>query len=225
MVNRYSKTIMGMLVILGSCSSNDNRIAQVKTKTNSVQELPNEDHTFPCCRDSVLLAIGERDFFKNFKRTTSHSYSLNNVELTIGEDYIKISHKHYDGIVEFDIVSAWLNAVNRDSIKVYGKLDKESYFIVSSKVKKATGLAVNFTKWLVLKPSSKTAFDFWSLDDDPKFFYHKPEEPDKLNAVIFNYSDEFIHNKDWNKLSLKVSNYQIGSGTKRVVRETHCQCD
>jgi len=74
-----------------------------------------------------------------------------------------------------------------DSLKAFKLSSKnKSYYLFSSPVKQATGLAVNFTTWLVVDREANIVFEFKSLSESYKAFYLE-KKTEKMNFISLTF--------------------------------------
>lgn len=121
-------------------------------------------------------------------------------------------------------VLTWIDKVEKDSIKTYALNNADySCYVLSSSVKQATGLAINFTSWLIIIPSSNLVFEFESLSQNPKLIYFD-QETSKLNFVRFTYGEHFFWKRDWDNVDFKMELNEVDNGEMKLVSSKNSWC-
>lgn len=111
-----------------------------------------------------------------------------------------------------DKVYSWISKVKNDNVKAYVLSDADNKcYILSSLVKQATGLAVNFTSWIIAIKDSSIVFEFESLSDNPKLIYFD-QETGKLNFFRITYGEIFFWERDWDNVDIEIELNEIDSG-------------
>ncbi len=163
----------------------------------------------PLAQDSLALvgpfeACFER-VLPEVRSTRSIAFShLVRDNLVIGDNYLSFREPHT--MLTGPTVASWLAVVDHAKVRVYRAETREAaFFLLSSQVGNATGLAVNMTKWLVANPDSDVVSELSSLSDDPEFFFFRSDSGrQRLNCIVFDYTDDFINSVDRSNLSLGV---------------------
>ncbi|MNE37500.1 hypothetical protein D3C80_1313530 [compost metagenome] len=174
-----------------------------------------------CCINVEIAKIKSKE---KPLQLTKKPYKQGSFILDLGTNHIILRNGKKGGKIKDDYVSEWLTQVDHDDIKVYGlKKDKQLYFLMSAPIEQATGLATNITKWLVIDADKKRGYGFNSLSENANLFYLKDNT---LRSTIFDYSEDFINNKDYDNMTWEVNYYQIVGGEKKLVKSfvSKCEC-
>lgn len=203
-----------VLPLLGACNvstsegTNHNReIVQLKGRTPK--------QSIDCCLDSILQQVD-----------TSLTITGVPIKVTISGNKLRIDDREKN-MFDNKEIKAWLEELAIiDSIKSFKLTYSKEYYVFSSPVKQATGLAVNFTTWLVFDVSSDLAFEFESLSASHQAFYLE-KATDKLHFVSFTFGESFFHQKDFENIVYRIKSYTIDKGVIRLVgeKESQCSCD
>lgn len=121
-------------------------------------------------------------------------------------------------------IFTWLNTIEQDSIKAYQlKNAQYEYFILSSKIKQATGIGSNFTSWLIIIPNTNEIYEFESLSQNPKLISFAISNK-KLNFVKITYGDSFFWRRDWNNVDYQIEFYEIDNRAIKLIRSINTWC-
>lgn len=121
-------------------------------------------------------------------------------------------------------VFTWLNSVEQDSIKEYQLKDAQyKCFILSSKIKQATGLGSNFMSWLIIIPKANEIYEFESLSQNPKLIFLNTNNK-RLSFVKITYGDFFFWKRDWNNVDYQIEFYEIDNRVIKLIRSINTWC-
>jgi len=166
---------------------------------------------FSPCVDSIINTL-----------QTNTTYHPVKAKIT-GKKAILKSDKAQDTFKQEKILS-WIDKVEKDSIEVYS-LNSTEYmcYVLSSSVIQATGLAINFTSWLIITPNSNLVFEFESLSQNHKLIYFD-QETSKLNFVRLTYGEHFFWKRDWGNVDFKIELNEIDNGEAKVISSKNSWC-
>jgi len=200
------------LVTLNSCNGQNNHALTEKSSKQS------QKYSLTCCINTEIEKV----------RTNIHPQRLMESPYKISDYSLRVDHEKIflqDKILTDSAVIEWSEETDADSIHVYVlQSNHRSFFILSSRVKQATGLASNITTWLVIDVEKKLAYSLSSLSNNVDLFYFQDSD---LRVITFDYSDEFIENKDYDNMSFTVTHYLLIEGEERIAERTisKCPCD
>lgn len=165
---------------------------------------------YPCV-DSIINTL-----------QTNTAYQPVKTKIT-GKKVVLKSDKAQNTFKQEEVLS-WMDKVEKDSIKAYALNNAEyTCYVLSSSVKQATGLAINFTSWLIIIPNSNLVFEFESLSQNPKLIYFD-QETSKLNFVRFTYGEHFFWKRDWDNVDFKMELNEIDNGELKLVSSKNSWC-
>lgn len=163
------------------------------------------------CVDSVINTIH-----------TNTIYQLVKTEIT-GKKIVFKGSKVQTTFKQEKVIS-WIDKVEKDSIKAYELNNAECrFYLLSSSVKQATGLGINFTSWLIIFENSNLVFELESLSQNPKLIYLN-QATNKLYFVRFTYGDYFFEKRDWDNIDFKIEFNEIDNGEIKLVNVTNSWC-
>ena len=112
----------------------------------------------------------------------------------------------------------WLRYMREDELIVFElKNQRGKALLLSSTSYGATGLATNLESWRIQIDDLKSV-DFWSFSKNPRLVFWDREN--RLNYYSVVYSDEFIHNKDWENLTFKLERHRVNrDGADQLLSE------
>ncbi len=123
-------------------------------------------------------------------------------------------------------ISMWLEGADTARTQAYAVEGlRGDYFVVLAPIVTATGLAANFTKWLVLKQNNRVVADFWNLLDTTAAIYKRVDAA-YFEVLSIDFNTEFSGYVDFENNSFDLAIYT--SKGKRVEVENgknnHCDC-
>ena len=198
------------LPLLGGCNASTSE--SVSHIVPLKKETPKQ--SINCCLDSMLKQVD-----------LSLSIMAVPVKVSVSGNRLRIDDRK--NTFDNREIKAWLEErAIVDSIKSFKVVSEKEYYLFSSPVKGATGLAINFTTWLIVDVSNNLAFEFKSLSASHQVFYLE-KATDKLHFVSFTFNESFFHQKDFENIVYRIESYAIDKGTKRLVdeKESECRCD
>jgi hypothetical protein len=179
----------------------------------TAQTSTNKKEGIACCVETQL---------KKEDTTNGYTIYIDNEILSLEEknaSLIKLS--------AIDSVKSWIEIANLKSLQVYYlHSDHKKYFLLSSEVIGATGLATNFYQWLIIDVNRYTVVsaNLLSLSNDASMFFFKEGV---LNIKILDYGDDFFRKeRDWNNVPIKVITYKEQGNTLKKVSQIDmfCKC-
>jgi len=199
MVNNYN----GYFVILLVFMFNLNLYNQEQIKT------------FYPCLDSI---------FSNLKTKTSYKHFNINIKKT----EIELTEK---GICKLTLkdkkLIEWLQKMNNNNLKVYKVLnERKEFYLFSSQNNQATGLAINFTSFLILKLNStkaKNIFTFESLSSDKKLIF-LDDISERINYIKITFGENFFWKRDWDNIDFKIESNIIKDNVVSIEKVINTTC-
>lgn len=178
-------------------------------------EAERQTQSVDCCLDSILNQID-----------ASLVITANPVEVIVKGSRLKVNAEKKRTLSNGEIKSWLEEQAIIDSIKSYRLVADKEFYLLSSPIKQATGLAINFTTWLVIDASNNLSFEFKSLSGNHQAFYLE-KATDELHFVSFTFGESFVHQKDFDNIVYKMESYTIGKEGKRLVeeKESRCSCN
>lgn len=162
------------------------------------------------CVDSVLTTIKNKAVYKPLDVTVDDG-----IRIVLGDSNI---------VLQQEQVIEWLEGVKTDSLRGYKlSVDESNYYIFSSDVLPASGLANNFTIWLIVDVQLNLFIDFNSLSQNPKLIYFN-QETNKLSFVRFIYGEHFFWKRDWDNVDFKMGLNEIDNGELELVSSKNSWC-
>lgn len=138
--------------------------------------------------------------------------------------YLDVDNRN-EVIFKQEQVTDWLEGVYSDSIRACEfKVDESTYYIFSSRILPASGLANNFTPWLIVDSKFKLFIEFNSLSQNPQLVYFN-QEANRLNFVRVTYGDHFFQKRDWDNVDYKMELNEIDNGEVKLVIIKNSWCD
>lgn len=205
---RLSLFILALSACCNSLPESGNHISGM-TQENE----PNLVQSVYCCLDSILKEVdGSLE-----KTPISVNVEFKGEELRVGSDEkITISHNK---------VRYWLQETAiQDSIVAFRlPVGNKGYYLFSSPIKQATGIAVNFTSWLIVDADRNFVMEIESLSNSQKAFYLE-KATGNLSFTSFGFAESFIHQKDFGNIVFKQEHYSITKEGKRLIREEESPC-
>lgn len=209
------KQIMLMLICFLFCST---CIAQLTTK---------KKEGIACCVDIQLKKEGTTEFIPVLLKGDGN-YVSDSVCISVSNDVLIIKDKVCKvDLSKIDSIKKWIELAEISKLKVYNLKSKDkNYFLLSSKIVGATGIAINFYQWLIIDATNFNVIsaNLMSLSDDARMFF---SQGGKLNIIIFDFGDDFFRKKrDWDNPPIKVTKYNVQSGILKMVsqKDTLCKC-
>ena len=171
--------------------------------------------SFKCCLDSIQK-----------REDPNIIQSAVPVNWTYHGTHLEINDEKKKKLINARLKSWLENEALKDSIKSYRLAGNKEYYLLSSPIKQATGLAVNYTSWLIIDAENNLLFDIISLSDDVRAFYFE-KGTSNLHFVSFTYGESFIHQKDYNEISYTIESYIIGKNGKELIgkNDSNCPCN
>ena len=123
-------------------------------------------------------------------------------------------------------IKTWLSEADSANVKAYHIEGFEGrYKVVTAPIATATGLAVNFTKWLVFKGTNEVVTEFWSLLDDSQSVFHRSDAR-YFEILALDFSKEFLDKRNFDHPSYELIIHILGKGVSRtnLVSESNCPC-
>lgn len=203
-----------LVLPLWACNPSTSESAKHEPKIIQLKE-ERQIQSVDCCLDSILKQIDARLVIM-----------ASPVEVSVRGSRLKIDagEKRTLGSRE---IKVWLEEqAIIDSVKSYRLVANKEFYLLSSPIKQATGLAVNFTTWFVIDVSNNLSFEFKSLSENHQAFYFE-KSTDELHFVSFTFGESFVHQKDFDNIFYKIESYTIGKVGKRLVgeKESRCSCN
>lgn len=206
--------ILYILLVFYACSS-----SSIESKNHIVraEEVNIENnYSFECCLDSIIKQVDINTIVKS---------QPVDVKIKKNELFVSNSDKV---VLRNNEIEVWLQELAIvDSIKAFALTHgSNNYYLFSSPIKQATGLAVNFTTWLIVDAKRNVTFEIWSLSNNSEAFYFDKVR-DELQYISFSFSDNFVHQKDYDNISYKLELYSIKDGIESLidVHQSQCNCN
>ncbi len=169
-----------------------------------------------CCLASYLDTAGIDTNFRLLP--TPHLIKEN--EIILGE---KGSTRRWRG----PMVREWLSIVDTTRISAHSVNGvKGGYKVLLAPYHSPCGLAVNFTRWLVLKNNNQVVAEFQSLIDVPSAVFLRLGSQ-SFEILIAEFSPEFHAHRDYDNPSYELSIYSIEKlkTQERQAFISSCLCD
>ncbi len=120
-------------------------------------------------------------------------------------------------------IDDWNDAVITDSVISYISKDNR-YLVCYAPIKDATGLAVNFSKWIFIDLVSGNFYIDQNFRSSPFMVYSSSKG---LVFYLFDYSENFLKTRDYDNISLVTNEFHWNYNkecqlTKKV--ELNCDC-
>lgn len=201
-----------LLLVLPLWACNPSTSESTKHEPKMIQlKEERQIRSVDCCLDSILKQID-----------ASLVITASPVEISVRGSKLKVDTGKKITLSSGEI-KAWLEEqAIIDSIKSYRLVANNEFYLLSSPINQATGLAVNFTAWLVIDASNNLSFEFRSLSENHQAFYFE-KATDELHFVSFTFSESFVHQKDFDNIMYNIENYTIKEG-KRLIKEKESRC-
>jgi len=123
-----------------------------------------------------------------------------------------------------DEILTWIEKIEKDSLRVYELINVEQRcYLLKSNIKQATGLASNFTSWLIVIPKSNLIFEFESLSENRELVYLN-SKTGNLQFVRFTYGENFFWKRDWENVDFKIELNEIDNGEVKIVSSENSWC-
>lgn len=162
------------------------------------------------CVDSILTTIQTKVVYKPLDVEADEG-----IHIYLGDSSI---------VLKQEKVIEWLEGVKIDSLKGQElRINESVYYVFYSDVLPASGLANNFTIWLIVDVQSNLFIDFNSLSQNPKLIYFD-QETSKLNFVRFTYGEHFFWKRDWDNVDFKMELNAIDNGEVKLVSSKNSWC-
>jgi hypothetical protein len=199
MVNNYNKYFVLLFILLFNLNVHS-------------QE---EKEAFYPCLDSI---------FSNFKTKTLYR----NLNINVKKAKIELSeNSNCELILKDKQLIEWLQKMNNDSLKVYRVLNgRKEFYLFYSQNNQATGLAINFTSFLILKLNDTKAsniFTFESLSSDKRLIY-LDDVFEKINYFKITYGENFFLKRDWDNVDFKIESNIIRDDVMKTEKVTNRTC-
>ena len=209
--------ILFFILLFISCNSstvNDDRGNNKPNPPIEVETAPAiQIQSIDCCLDSITNSLQIESKYR--ARAIKMAFEIENVVLNDSLTTYKLKHKE---------TRKWLDLVDVDSSKAYSfALNNEQYFIIKSPIKDATGLAVNFIKWLILDEKGILVYEFESLSDNPQNF-HVEYKMNRLNFISFKFNNRFFHEKNFDDILFDIEIYSLSGRTVKLLEVIHSPC-
>jgi len=177
-----------------------------------------ENNSIICCFDSVL-----KQHTANYKCPTKIADGGNFAKRTFFIANMTAKSKMNVFILKNLNYPQWSDIIDWDSVRLYGlNTANDSYLIASAPVKRASGLETNIFKWLIVSLSTKHHFIVESLSDNAGFFYLFNNE---LRFELFDYSQQFLKERDYDNISLAISKYKVHHSTIKLLSTKNLICN
>ncbi len=158
-------------------------------------------------------------------------YNLNNstkykdINIRIIEEGVVFYDTYFVDTVKNDNISSLIEYIDIDSIKSYTIINNEhKCYLISSCIKQATGLAINFTTWIIIIPQYNCVYDFKSLSSNPKLIYFINNN---LYFIRFNYGENLFWNEEWDKVDyeIEINEINIDSCNAKIIEHKNSYCN
>jgi len=199
----------------------------VNNACNAQMSFKNKENknkwSISCCFNTIKRQLPKNAYRLLDKSSGNYQYMgktmiFNRDEVCIYDKGIKLELRS-----DSSDFSEWTDVIDWDSVKVY-EIKNSPYFVACSSIENATGISVHFYKWLIIDWRSGYYSIFWSLSSDPSFFKYSNEA---LEFWVFDYSSEFLEQRDNNHISLAISQKRMQENkVVEISRETqNCSCN
>jgi hypothetical protein len=179
-----------------------------KTSFDAKTEVDTGKSAIPCCYQSVLLDI-KSNILKPIEPVQKNEFI--GIRMNFLKERTEFIDKENNLIwlhSNIDSISDWDNLIDWGTLKKYGVIANDTPFLIlSAQILDATGLSVNFTKWLIVNCRTGDFSIKQSLSDNPDFFYISSER--QLTFYLFDYSREFLEKRNYNDVSLNIESYKV----------------
>jgi hypothetical protein len=177
-----------------------------------------------CCARNYRESLGQvGSTMKILKGTGKYTYRKHT--FIIEEDSLSLNG--FD-MLKIDSIKNSFSQLDLDSLKVYClDYNDRVYFMLGSDISAATGLAVNFRKWILIDAESTRAIStgLMSLSDCNPLLYLNENT---LFLTVCKFSDEFIHgDQNWDNPKVNIVTYKIENEalTREKQIDTFCPCE
>jgi hypothetical protein len=163
------------------------------------------------CVDSVVATID-----------TNNTYIPLVVKILPKKIILKENSLQYE--FKQDEILLWIDKVQNDSIKAF-KLNNANftYYVLSSQIKQATGLGINFTSWLIIDSQSCFIVEFESLSRNIRLIYFD-SQTEKIRFIRFTYGESFFWSRDWDNIDYKIELNEIDRGNTKIIMSKDSKC-
>lgn len=198
-----------------------------KLKNNSSKYFvaPRQKNSMFCCYNYVLSNINN-DRSNKFIDEFKSEFVNNKYRVQVKNDHFVIADKVNKKmqlssasckIEEWDQVIDWTN-VQYSFVNNSGN----DILIVKSTVAGVSGLETNFNKYLIINLTRRTFNLVQSLSNDHRFFYI---HSGYLMLYLFDYSEDFLGNRDFERISLDISQSRLEGDKLRLIKTNTKSCD
>ena len=176
-----------------------------------------------CCIEPQLRKVNGVQARCKMVSMLNHRDSITNkrLPLSLSEYALKLGDKN---LLVNDDIRKWIKIIDVNSVRVLElSFDKKSYLLINSKIKAATGLASNFFSWVIIDATAGKVIgaNLLSLSNDNGAAFIKNGE---LHFILFEFSEDFIREKDYENVSLAVVNYQFTGDQFRSEHQNRINC-
>ncbi len=147
-------------------------------------------------------------------------------------EYADLSIEIIDGLfvkTDFDSKSfknektkKWISKIEKSEIK--GKkvsIGRSHCYAFRSKIKYATGLAINFFSWMVIIPDLDIVFEFKSLSSNFRLIYFE----NGLRFYKLNYESELRKKQNSRTITYKIEQFQLtDNGAQNLIKVFNTRC-
>jgi uncharacterized membrane protein YkgB len=151
--------------------------------------------------------------------------------------YLSINFKIIDkGVVFYDKnlvdtvkdekISSLLEYFDMDSIHSYLLINnKLKCYAISSSIKQATGLAINFISWIIIIPKYHCIYNFKSLSSNPKLIFF--DNKNNLQFIRVIYGESLFWNEDWDNVEYEIELNEINmdSCNTKIIEHKNSYCN
>ena len=197
--------------------------AQTKKVHPGSAESRKEEYALPCCYRTILDTIRAH----GYKKIGDFTTKIVNSEYRIVEHdkQIRISSTTRGPITlhsTVDDIKQWNDVIDWKKVKYLYCSNATKHILVGmAPIEGPSGLSTNFDKILVVDLDT----GFFCIDEtlcyDPRFFYMTPHS---IKFYLFDYSDDFRENKDFDHVSLNIKQYEFGSTKLSLLRTITRKC-
>jgi hypothetical protein len=146
-------------------------------------------------------------------------------EKIVGSRLVRLTNFNPNSATLSPGLKKWLRYMREDELVAFELRDRgKRALLLSSTSYGATGLATNLESWRA-ELDDLHSVDFWSFSKNPRLVFWGKDG--RLNYYSVVYSDEFIHNKDWDNLTFDLERHRVSrDGTDELVsEERHVKCE
>lgn len=148
------------------------------------------------------------------------------VNIKIIDKGVVFYDKNLVDTVKDEKISTLLEYFDIDSIHSYLLINNEfKCYAISSCIKQATGLAINFISWIIIIPKYHCIYNFKSLSSNPKLIFF--DNKNNLQFIRFDYGESLFWHEDWDNVEyeIELNEINIDSCNTKIIEDKNSYCN